>query len=198
MFYVPFGGREICLWLGAVDANRKTAERILTKHNFSEIVYPGGSQEIFHVDPTSKETVLVARKGFIKLAIQTGTQVVPTFVFGEKWMFHRYVPGKAVVHFFLKVLRIPLILFWGRIWALPPLSFLLPWMPLRGKGLSIVYGSPIEVTQNATPSDAEIDVVYEAYMKQIQSLFDTYKSKYGYDEQETLRIIEAQAERKQK
>lgn len=53
MFWVP-GAREICLWMGAVDARKKTAERVLTDaSNLSMFVYPGGSKEIFLTDPKS-------------------------------------------------------------------------------------------------------------------------------------------------
>ena len=53
MFWVP-GAREICLWMGAVDARKKTAKRVLNdKSNLSLFIYPGGSKEIFLTDPKS-------------------------------------------------------------------------------------------------------------------------------------------------
>ena len=74
------GSREICLWMGAIDANRRTAANVLKKglslmvrsrrsgltcmHSACAFqIYPGGSKEIFLTDPTSKDTVLVSRKG---------------------------------------------------------------------------------------------------------------------------------------
>lgn len=36
------------------------------------------------------EIVLSQRMGFIRLAIRHGADLVPTFVFGEKWL-HKYV-----------------------------------------------------------------------------------------------------------
>ena len=44
--------------MGAVDAGRVTAERVL-RANVSVAVYPGGSKEIFETDPNSKTTILV-------------------------------------------------------------------------------------------------------------------------------------------
>jgi len=89
MFKAP-GCREICLWMGAVDAGRRTAERVL-KAGKSVVVYPGGSREIFDTDPNSSETRchLTKRKGFVRLALKHGAELVPVFVFGEKKCYRR-------------------------------------------------------------------------------------------------------------
>jgi hypothetical protein len=52
MYYVPLG-REMCLWMGGVDASQSTGEKVLKEGN-SVIVYPGGVPEIFRTDPNSK------------------------------------------------------------------------------------------------------------------------------------------------
>ena len=113
MFLVP-GSREICLWMSAVDAAKRVAVNIINKFGLHLMVYPGGSDEIFETDPNSPVTTLIVRKGFIKLAIQTGCDIVPAFVFGEKWLYHRRPVSKAVQKFFMKHFRMPLIWFWGR------------------------------------------------------------------------------------
>ncbi|POM70527.1 Diacylglycerol O-acyltransferase [Phytophthora palmivora] len=53
MFYVPLG-RELCLWMGGVDASRSTGEKVLNEGN-SIVVYPGGVPGIFRTNPNSKE-----------------------------------------------------------------------------------------------------------------------------------------------
>ncbi|KAG6579836.1 2-acylglycerol O-acyltransferase 2 [Phytophthora cinnamomi] len=87
MFYVPLG-REMCLWMGGVDASRSTGEELLKK-GYIIVIYPGGVPEIFKTDPNSKETQLVLKKrlGFIKLAMRERAGLIPTFVFGEKWLY---------------------------------------------------------------------------------------------------------------
>ena len=74
----------------------------------------GGSDEIFETDPNSPVTTLIVRKGFIKLAVQTGCDLVPAFVFGEKWLYHRKPVSERVKNWFMRQLRMPLIVFWGR------------------------------------------------------------------------------------
>ncbi|KUF95155.1 hypothetical protein AM588_10006082 [Phytophthora nicotianae] len=55
MYYIPLG-RDMCLWMGGVDASRSTGEKVL-KDGKSIVVYPGGVPEIFLTDPNSKEHV---------------------------------------------------------------------------------------------------------------------------------------------
>ncbi|KAF1326643.1 Diacylglycerol o, partial [Globisporangium splendens] len=209
VFYVPLA-REICLWLHAVDASRSTAEKVL-KSGKSILVYPGGVPEIFLTEPDSKEVHLVcarlttggreflfdarlllilsqnkimlkSRLGFVKLAIRHGAELVPVFIFGEKWFYNVWTPSPKVVSFFRKVLKFPLIVFWGR--------FL--WMPKRlpeGKTFGIVYGKPIPTTLNPEPSDEEVQALHAQYVGEVQRIFEQYKVKFGYDADETLVIL---------
>ncbi|ETV84621.1 hypothetical protein H257_03774 [Aphanomyces astaci] len=182
MFYIPMA-REICLWLAAVDASRKNAERIL-KDKMSVIVYPGGSKEIFLTDPKSKQTTLVLNKrlGFIRLAVRYGADIVPTFVFGEKWMYNIWNPPKSVRHFFLSTLKVPLLLFWGRGFT---------WLPKRLTGkrkFGVVHGKPIPVVQNENPTEEELVKIHTLYVEELNDLFLRYKAQFGYDDDETLVI----------
>uniref|UniRef100_K3X4P8 Acyltransferase n=1 Tax=Globisporangium ultimum (strain ATCC 200006 / CBS 805.95 / DAOM BR144) TaxID=431595 RepID=K3X4P8_GLOUD len=181
IFSVPLA-RELCLWLGAVDAGRSTADKVL-KAKYSICVYPGGVPEIFLADPNTKENkiVLKNRLGFVKLAIRHGAELVPVFAFGEKWFFNVWNPPKSVISLFRKTLKIPILLFWGR--------FL--WMPKRlpeGKTFGVVYGKPIPTIQKDEPTEEDIRTVHTLYVAEIERLFAQYKAKFGYDADETLAI----------
>ncbi|KAJ0401531.1 hypothetical protein ATCC90586_003550 [Pythium insidiosum] len=181
VFKVPLG-RELCLWLGGVDASRSTAEKVL-RSGKSITVYPGGVPEIFLVEPKSKENVIILKKrlGFVKLAMRHGADLVPTFVFGEKWLYHLWTPSKNVVDFVRKTLQIPLILFWGRfMW--------MPFRPPQGKTFGVVYGKPISVELNENPSDEELHALHATYMREVERLFRDHKKAFGYDDDETLVI----------
>lgn len=105
MFQIP-GCRELCLWMGAVNADRKVATQLASARvpiddvnssgKVSLMVYGGGSKEIFASPRDSTVTTLYARKGFIKLAIQHGLPIVPMLAFGEKQCYHRVLFPKAV------------------------------------------------------------------------------------------------------
>ena len=81
-------------------------------------------------DPNSEETkiYLQKRRGFVRLAMQHGSELVPVFIFGEKQCYRRLNVPTSVRDWLLRVLKIPLIIFWGRwfTWRGPvtrPLSF---------------------------------------------------------------------------
>ncbi|KAJ8566177.1 hypothetical protein ON010_g6948 [Phytophthora cinnamomi] len=175
--------REMCLWMGGVDASRSTGEKVLKEGN-SIIVYPGGVPEIFRTDPNSKETQLVLKKrfGFIKLAMRQGVDLVPTFVFGEKWLYNKWSPPKALTEFFRKAFGIPVLVFWGKFWWMPK-------APTKDKHYGLVYGKPISVKHTETPTDDEVRAVHSQYVAEIGRIFNQYKSEFGYEEDETLAII---------
>ncbi|KAF4133411.1 Diacylglycerol acyltransferase domain-containing protein [Phytophthora infestans] len=175
-------GRELCLWLGGVDASRSTADKVLNDGT-SIVVYPGGVLEIFKTDPNSKvnELVLKKRLGFVKLAMRHGAELVPSFVFGEKWLYNMWNPPQGLIDFFRKTLRIPVIIFWGKFMWMPK-------QPPKGKRFGVVYGKPIPTKLTANPSEEEIRAVHTQYVAEIQRLFSEYKKDFGYDDDETLLI----------
>ena len=48
---------------------------------------PGGALEALNADPNQIRLVLNRRKGFIKLALRFGSDLVPTFSFGETFIY---------------------------------------------------------------------------------------------------------------
>ncbi|CEG45545.1 diacylglycerol o [Plasmopara halstedii] len=181
MFYVPLG-REMCLWLGGVNASRSTADKVLNG-GISVAVYPGGVPEIFKTDPKSKvnELVLKKRLGFVKLAMRHGAELVPSFVFGEKWLYNMWNPPQGVIDFFRKTLKIPMIIFWGRFMWIPK-------QPPKGKRFGVVYGKPIPTKLTDNPSEDEIGAVHTLYVAEIERIFAQYKKEFGYDDDEVLVI----------
>lgn len=127
-----------------------------------------------------------------QLAIQQGAAVVPAFVFGEKFLYHRRQIPQAIQNFFMRTLRLPLILFWGRWFT---------WLAYHDRErafLTVVFGKPIDVVQKDEPTDAEIDVIWEQYIGQIRSLYDEHHKKFGYSDEETLVIKEADDEKRKR
>ena len=179
MFFVP-GCREICLWFGAVDAGRKTAENVL-RNNMSVAVYPGGSREIFSTDPNSSITTVVLnkRKGFVKLAVKESAELVPVFVFGEKKCYKRLNVPVKIRDWLLKNLKIPLIIFWGRF---------LTWYPFMAEQ-TVVFGEPIETGNVDVNSEDEINQLHAKYVDAVIKLFETHKKDAGYGEEEKLVVV---------
>ncbi|CAL8101517.1 unnamed protein product [Orchesella dallaii] len=189
MFNLP-GSRELCLWMGAVRADKANAVQILEKHKLSLLLYPGGSSEIFETDSESTDTVIIARKGFIRLALQHGCDLVPSFVFGEKHAYHKLNLPEKFKKFMMETLRTPLIIFWGKFFT---------WLPLQQEKfyLSTIFGKPIRVEKAvAEPSEEEVNELYEQFYSEIRNLYEKYKERYGYGTTERLVIREAHKEEK--
>ena len=66
--------REILLSLGVVDATRESIKYVLTQKGagHSIVLVVGGAAEISHCRPDSYVLQFSRRKGFIKLALETG------------------------------------------------------------------------------------------------------------------------------
>ena len=65
-----------------VDASASSIKRILNKGG-SVLIYIGGIAELFKSCRTEERLYLAKRKGFIKLALREGVDVVPVYLFGN-------------------------------------------------------------------------------------------------------------------
>jgi 1-acyl-sn-glycerol-3-phosphate acyltransferase len=120
--------------------------------------------------PGSKETTVIIkeRKGFVKLAMRQGADLVPVVVFGEKEVFNKLEINEGLKKWFLKTLKIPLIVFWGQFFT---------WTPLR-KPMGMVFGTPIPVQKNSQPTDEEVDKLHQLFLEEIKKLFYEYRTKF--------------------
>mmetsp|Transcript_40350 Transcript_40350/g.78922 ORF Transcript_40350/g.78922 Transcript_40350/m.78922 type:complete len:321 (-) Transcript_40350:1373-2335(-) len=80
-FTTPFY-REWMLACGVVTVDRATIVRQLTRggERRSVVLVPGGAAEAMHAHPGVFRLVLRHRKGFVRVALQTGCSLVPTCV----------------------------------------------------------------------------------------------------------------------
>ena len=78
--------RQILGVFPMVDASRRSLVRTL-KHN-SVVLYVGGIAELLYSSAKEEKLHIRDRKGFIKLAMQTGSDVVPVYSFGNTTALH--------------------------------------------------------------------------------------------------------------
>jgi len=70
---------------GLVDASRKSLQKHFKKPGIDGcvVLYVGGIAELFKSSPDEERIYLSGRKGFIKLALREGVDVVPAYLFGN-------------------------------------------------------------------------------------------------------------------
>lgn len=78
--------RHVMAWLGTRRATRAGIKDIL-KHNQHVAIIPGGIAEMYIVSEEEEAIYLRARHKTLKLAIQEGLHLIPTFFFGNSKLF---------------------------------------------------------------------------------------------------------------
>ena len=152
-FYIP-GFRDLLLHCGMSEVTKNVFLNIL-KTGASVGVCPGGASESMLIYPDKDVIYLKHRKGFIRVAMQTATPIVPVYTFGETATFHQSHNSiwQAISNQIKQFLgfNLPLI-------ALP-----------QACTLTTVIGKPL----HAQPQET-VDQFHQRYMEALQALYDDY------------------------
>ncbi|KAI8829121.1 DAGAT-domain-containing protein [Chytriomyces cf. hyalinus JEL632] len=191
-FKIPFW-RDILLFLNVASADKKSINYILggpkSKPGDSVMLVLGGAAESLEAFPNTNKIVLKGRLGFIKLALQHGATLVPTFAFGENDIWDQ-VPnpkGSYVRKFqtmFKDIASFSPVLFHGR----GIFTYDYGIMPYR-KPITVVTGIPIDCPKLDTVTEEDLKRVQQLYIAGVQSLYDKYKDELLPNRKEELIII---------
>lgn len=139
----------------------------------------GGSQEAIHARPGHNLIILKDRKGFIKIAIQTGASLVPVFSFGENDIYDQPLsePGSKL-HKFRNVFK--------RLTGITPpivngrgfLQYSFGLIPRR-RAITTVIGAPIDVTLNHSPTDKEVNDLHLRFVHELEQLFNHHVRQFA-------------------
>lgn len=95
-FRVPIY-RDYALRMGLASVSRESCENILSKGGRNGegmgraiTIVVGGARESLDASPGSLKLVLKKRKGFVKLAIRQGADLVPVLAFGENDLYEQF------------------------------------------------------------------------------------------------------------
>lgn len=181
LFLIPFV-REILLLLGNVDAGAKTAVFNLKK-NRSLLIFVGGEKEQLLTREHEAKVYLRERFGFIKLAMEFGTPLVPIYAFGENEMYHisdLLLPARKLLQ---KHCHIGLPLGCGD-------TFWLPGWP-RNQPLDVCIGQPVEVpciSRQAQTREA-VEAVHASFIAALEALFEREKARHGVPPETKLQVL---------
>ncbi|CAH0047902.1 unnamed protein product [Clonostachys solani] len=196
-FKLPFY-RDWILALGMGSVSRESITNLLTTGGPNSdgtgravTIVIGGARESLEAQPGTLRLVLHNRKGFVKMALRTGADLVPVVGFGETDLYDQLSPKThPMVHKFqmviLKVFKFTLPALHGR----GVLNYDIGLMPYR-RPVNIVVGKPIEVGQGygSQPPQEEIDRLHELYIQEVERLWDAYKDKFAPSRSSELEII---------
>jgi hypothetical protein len=162
MFKLPVV-REVFLDWGYIDASRDVASQAL-EHGRSLFVCTGGEEEAMRTTKGEDVVVLWKRKGFVRLALSHGAELVPVFGVGNSDLYHTYsflLPQRLWIQ---KNLGIALPLFHGRFFSS---------LPYRVPG-SILIGQPIPTPipkiKGGRPDEKLVDEYHAKYIAALRAL----------------------------
>lgn len=177
--------RDVILSFGVVNASRESLEYILTQKGagHSVVLVVGGAVEIGDTRPDSYVLTLKRRKGFIKVALETGSDLVPVFGFGQNNLFpiiggdHNSRFSRFNRWLYSKT-RLGCCCCWGFSWCMPKRS-----------PISVVVGSPITVEKVVNPPQETIDRLHSRYTEEVTELYNKYKKQYHPTDTSQLVIL---------
>jgi hypothetical protein len=182
IFNLPFI-RHVYSWVKGGPVDKKT---FLGRLNGGEsfAFTPGGVQEVLLINPKKPKDVVVylkKRKGFIKLALATGSPIVPVFGFNLDGSFSFWFPKGSLTDWLSRKMGFIPLVYCGR-WFIP---FGIP----RPQKIHVVMGPAIDVpNEGDNVSQESIDKYHGIFLQETEALFERHKDEAGYGDR-TLKIV---------
>ncbi|KAL8764031.1 MAG: hypothetical protein Q9184_000319 [Pyrenodesmia sp. 2 TL-2023] len=197
-FRVPLY-RDYALALGLASVSRESCENILSKGGPNGegmgraiTIVVGGARESLDAQPGTLNLVLKRRKGFVKLAIRTGADLVPVLAFGENELYDQVTSDShPFVHkvqmAVKKCMGFTVPLFHAR----GVFNYDVGLMPYR-KPLNVVVGRPIKVVQakDGKVDDGYVDEIHRLYVRELEQIWEEWRERFEINRRVELRIIE--------
>jgi 2-acylglycerol O-acyltransferase 2 len=171
--------RDFNHWTGQMDITRTGIIKALQARG-SVMVVPGGQAEMLPLcgplGSGEREMVLMtAHRGFIRIALKYGIDLVPVYNFGETKVLDNVPFPLDMQRELVRVVRANAIL--------TPYGFLnLPGVP-RSMPCTVVVGRPIKVSalQVDEPTKHQVDALARLYYTAVTDLFEGYKQACGHN-----------------
>lgn len=182
--------RDYLMALGITSVSKKNALKVLNNNQSICIVVGGVTESMLSGDENAIDLVLHKRKGFVKLALQTGNvSLVPVFCFGESNCYRVYeTQDGSWIHKF-------------QLWVKNHWGFTIPIFFARGlfnydfglipfrTPLDVIIGEPIYIAEKIDQPDSKtVEYYHKLYMDQLIKMFNENKDKFNASDME-LKIV---------
>jgi len=152
---------------------RRLVEVMQTKQNVALV--PGGVSEMLSCiphDPTIN--VSVKHKGFIRLALQQGYDLVPTVFFHSSDQYNN--PGRLLQLWTYRKTGIPVGIPIYCNWLFLPFSNRTP--------IKVALGKRIAVKKRPLPTEKEVDELHYEFYSEVCRVWEKYAEEFGYSDRE--------------
>ena len=145
----------------------------------------GGSREYAIAQPDTMGVVIRIRKGFVRVAAETGADIVPVVAFGENELFspvdvQASLLKKWIAKLWESFVGHPVSFSTGRFGV---------FVPYR-KPVRVVVGAPISVQQQRFEQDEKyIEMLQGRYIDELRRLYDDWKGVFG-DSRINFEVVE--------
>ncbi|KAM7534417.1 hypothetical protein Aperf_G00000106377 [Anoplocephala perfoliata] len=175
-FNVPIY-RDFCMLGGSISVNRESLiylldKEIAGKSGHMVAVSVGGAREALESRPGHYVLVLSRRRGFFRLALKTGSYLVPSIGFGETNMWNQVSNPEGsglrkVQNWFRSLFTMAPALFYSA-------RIIIPYR----RPLTVVVGRPIMCGRIANPTDEDVDKLRTEYEQLLVQIFNKYRPLY--------------------
>jgi 2-acylglycerol O-acyltransferase 2 len=169
--YIPVFSHMLYLG-GAVEATKSEMAKVLSAGGGAAVaVTPGGIAEMFLGATATEEFALLNdRKGFVRVALEHGSTLVPVFCFGASQLFARVAMPQAVEDL-SRMLRASILLFFGKCGL--PIPFEAP--------MTYALGEHIRLPVTPNPSPECVDWVHNVFKSALVRAFESGKGDTNFD-----------------
>lgn len=177
---------------GMVPVSRSSIQRHWKRHPQHVLgIVPGGIAEMFYSDtpnrtaaglPLDETLVLNSRKGFVRLALEQGADIIPVYVFGASQTF-RLWPKWLWLRDLSRAIRVFLGVPVGEKGLPAPLK-----VPLLYAIGEAIQARAFRSGADGAVTEADVRAAHAAFVESMRGLFERYKAVYGWHDTK-LRII---------
>ncbi|PYH55484.1 DAGAT-domain-containing protein, partial [Aspergillus niger CBS 101883] len=186
--------REYALALGINGVSYTSCVNHLARAGQAITICIGGAREARYANPNTMDLVLNVRRGFVRVAAQTGADLVPVMAFGENELFDVGTVDEEVVK--------------GRAWVGWVLR---AWYAVTGKkvrwvggrwGLIVPYRRPVNVVvgrviavregrgvEDVDDDDGYVEELHGRYVEELRRLWREWRDVFGVEKGVRLKIV---------